>query len=368
MKKIAFFLIVLFMSCRYRELQNPFSEVERSVKLANDKGLLLPNPFEIDEAIQKDVLKAVNNEDPPYMRLRKALRYLHDNGFLNFEYDMSATLTAQEAFEKKRGNCLSHTGLFIALCRHLDVPVYFVYVSEALDFEERDGSYVVSSHIATGFADGSKTTVVDFNSERDNFRIYEKIDDRSAYCLFYNNLAVDKLMQGDYAGAEKILVFLLDLRPDLKEVQNNMGVLLMKTGRYEEALQLYLGMRASSQNYQPALHNGLLVAKRLQQKSAEDFFAADLREISDKDPLLLYQKGIELEKTGNFSDAAACLRKALGYQPRNAFLYAVLARVYIENKDEPKAKAAYQRAKTLAPRLSILDELVKDYPKFLIPQ
>jgi tetratricopeptide (TPR) repeat protein len=367
MKKIAFLLIVLFMSCQYRELQDPFSEVDKSAKLAGEKGLLLPNPFEIDEAVQKDVRKVINNEDLPYMRLKKALRYLHVNGFLNFEYDMSATLTAQEAFEKRRGNCLSHTGLFVALCRHLSVPVYFVYVSEALDFEERDGSYVVSSHIATGFADGAKTTVVDFNSERDNFRIYEKIDDTTAYCFFYNNLAVEKLMKGDYDGAQKILAFLLELKPDLKEIQNNMGVLLMKTGKYEEALSLYERMRASSQNYQPALHNGLLVSRRLKRKSAEDFFAADLKEISEKDPLLLCQKAIELEKAGSFSEAAACLRKALGYQPRNAFLYAVLARTYLETKDDPKAKAAYQRAKTLAPHLPILDELAEEYPVLVRP-
>lgn len=367
MKRLALLFLVLFLSCQHIELKDPFSEVDRSVRLAGEKGLLLPNPFQIDDAIKQDVVKLINPEDLPYMRLRKVLKYLHDNGFLNFEYDMSATLTAQDAFDKKRGNCLSHTGLFVALARQLQVPVYFVYVSEALDFEERDGSYVVSSHIATGFQDGPKTTVVDFNSERENFRIYEKIDDRSAYCLFYNNLAVDKIMKREYDEARKILVFLLELKPELKEVRNNMGVLLMKTGKYEEALNLYQDMRLTSQNYQPALHNGLLAAKRLQRKSVEESFSASMKEISEKDPLILYQKAIEMEKSGNFSEAVNYLRKALGYQPRNAFLYAVMARIYLESKDEIKARAAFQRAKSLAPRLPILEELSDENPVLLRP-
>jgi len=367
MKKIALLLLVFLLSCQHVAPRDPFSEVNRSVKAASEKGLQLPNPFALDDTIKNDVEKLIRSEDMPHVRLRKALRYLHDNGFLKFEYDMSATLTAQEAFEKKRGNCLSHTGLFVALSRQLKLPTYFVYVSEALDFEERDGSYVVSSHIATGFQDGPKTTVVDFNSERENFRIYEKIDDRSAYCLFYNNVAVEKMINRDYAEAEKILAFLIYLKPELREVRNNMGVLLMKTGRYQEALDLYRDKRFFSQNYQPALHNGLLAAQRLKNSEAEDAFQASLKALADKDPLLLYQRAIELEKAGNYSEAVVCLRKAIGLQSRNAFLYSVLTRLYLEDNDEARAKAAYLRAKSLAPNLSILAELAARYPVLLKP-
>lgn len=367
MKRFFLLAIVFLLGCQHLELKDPFSEVDRSVKLAGEKGLNLPNPFAIDDRIKNDLDRLIRPEDMPHVRLRKVLKYLHDNGFLNFEYDMSATLTAQEAFDKKRGNCLSHTGLFVALSRQLKVPTYFVYVSEALDFEEREGSYVVSSHIATGFEDGPKTTVVDFNNERENFRIYEKIDDRSAYCLFYNNVAVEKILKGEYDEARRILSFLIELRPELKEVKNNLGVLLMKTGKYEEALDLYMDMRTANQNYQPALHNGLLAARRLHKNPAEESFLSSLKEISDKDPLLLYQKALDLEKTGKYEDSIGYLRKALGYQPRNAFLYGVMARVYVESNDLQRAKAAYQRARTLAPHLSILEDLLTEYPHLATP-
>ena len=367
MKRFFLLAMVFLLACQHLELKDPFSEVDRSVKLAGEKGLNLPNPFALDERIKNDLDKLIRPEDMPHVRLRKVLKYLHDNGFLNFEYDMSATLTAQEAFDKKRGNCLSHTGLFVALSRQLKVPTYFVYVSEALDFEERDGSYVVSSHIATGFEDGPKTTVVDFNNERENFRIYEKIDDRSAYCLFYNNVAVDKILKGEYEEARRILRFLVELKPELKEVRNNLGVLLMKTGKYEDALSLYHDMRTANQNYQPALHNGLLAAQRLRRKPAEDVFKTSLKEISDKDPLLLYQKALDLEENGKYEESVAFIRKALGYQPRNAFLYAVMARVYMENNDLQRAKVAYQRARTLAPHLAMLEDLSAEYPQIITP-
>lgn len=364
MNKKVFYLsiFILFFSCVYNNRQDPYIEIKKVVALAEQKGLNLPNPFEIDDSIKTEINKSISSEDPPNLRFRKILRYLYVNGFLNFDYDINSTLNAQETFQKKRGNCLSYTGLFVALARHLKVPVNFAYLSEIVDFEEREGSYVVSSHIAAEFNDGHKTVLVDFNRQNEDFKLYERIDDKTAYCLFYNNIAVSKISEGYFEEGERILNFLLEVKPFQKELLNNKGVLLIKRGKYEQALSFYNNMLLSGIIYQPALHNGLLVAQILKKKDYIDIFTKELKEFSENDPLILYQKAVTFANENNYKEAITTLKKAISEQPRNAFLHATLAVFYLKNGDFPKAKQAFQRAKKLSPHLSIIKEIEKMYP------
>ncbi|MFB3852021.1 MAG: tetratricopeptide repeat protein [Acidobacteriota bacterium] len=364
MKKKLFFLTIglFLLSCVYQNHQEPFSEITKLVASAEQKGLSLPNPFEIDDSIKSEIAKTISAEDPPHLRFRKVLRYLYANGFLNFDYDINSTLSAQETFEKKRGNCLSYTGLFVSLARNLNVPVNFAYLSEIVDFEEKEGSYVVSSHIAAEFNDGHRTILVDFNRQREDFKLYERIDDQTAYCLFYNNLAVSKITNGELAEAEKILDFLLEIKPFQKEILNNKGVLLIKMGKYEEALSFFNNMRLSGILYQPSLSNGLLVSQILKRKDFAEQFSKELKEFSENDPLILYQKAIDYANENNFKDAIASLKKAIAEQPRNAFLHATLSVLYIKNGEFQKAKQEFRKAKRFSPNLPILEEILKSYP------
>ncbi len=364
MKRWAFYssICLLLFSCVYNNREEPFQEVEKIVASAGQKGMNLPNPFEIDDSIKREIEKNMAFEEPPHLRFRQILRYLYANGFLNFDYDINSTTNAQETFEKKRGNCLSYTGLFVALARYMNVPVNFAYLSEIVDFEEKEGSYVVSSHIAAEFNDKQKTILVDFNRQRENFKLYERIDDKTAYCLFYNNIAVSKITEGKLEEAEKILNFLLEIKPFQKEILNNKGVLLIKKGKYEEALYFYKNMVVSGIVYQPSLSNGLLVANILKRNNDIEEFTKELKEFSEKDPLLLYQQAVDLAREQNFKGAIAELKKAIAEQPRNAFLQATLAVFYFKNGELQKAKKAFQRAKKISPDLSIIKEIEKMYP------
>lgn len=364
-KQLKFAVLAVFLSVALFA-QSGFPDVTKTVLQARDRGLDLLNPFEVSASTSAEVERLINFTDSPYLRLRKIQRFLNDNGFLSFEYDISATLTAEDTFLQKRGNCLSYTGLFIALNRRVKVPVYFVYDSDALDFEEQGCCYVVSSHIATGFREGPRIAVVDFNHERKSFMVYDRIDDQTAYCYFYNNYAVGRILTGKYEEAEKILSFLLELRPNLKEVQNNMGVLLMKTGRTADALRLYEKMREVQLPYQPAIHNGLLCARILKDKGMEKQFLETLRTVSRNDALKLYQNAMELEMNGRLDEAIKSIRKAVSTQPRNAFLHATLALLYFKSGDIEKGKKSFRRARSLAPHLMILDELLQKYPQFIM--
>lgn len=361
-----FFVLIFFLlACVVHNNFPLFPEIKRASDLANKRGLPLANPFEIGEDVKKEVASKINQNQIQYLRLKEIFDFLCQNDRVNFNYNLQENLTSQETYEKRKGNCISYTGLFVSIARELRIPVYFAHLNDIVDFEEKDGSYIASSHIAAGFNDGERTLLVDFlrEKERENYQFYEKIDDLTAYCLFYNNVAVVDILEGKYEEAQKILDFLLSLKPSLNELLNNRGVLYLKKGEYEKALQMFDKIRLKKIGYQPAFHNGLLTSKILKNEFYERLFAEELKKYSNNDPVLLYERSMELAKQGKLAEAINLIKKAISEKPRSAFLYASLSVLYVKNGDLIKAKDLFKKAQKISPNLYLLGDIVAEYPQ-----
>jgi pentatricopeptide repeat protein len=359
------FFIFVFLSCAVKHNFSPFLEIEKASELAKKRGLPLANPFEISENVRKEVSSNINQNQPQFLRVKEIFDFLCQNERVNFNFNLQENLTAQETYDKKKGNCISYTGLFVSIARKLNIPVYFAHLNNIVDFEEKDGSYIASSHIAAGFRDGERTLLIDFlrPQERENYQFYEKIDDLTAYCLFYNNVAVEYILEEKYEDAQQILDFLLSLKPSLNELLNNRGVLYLKKGEYEKALQIFDKMRLKKMGYQPALHNGLLTSKILKNKSYEQIFTEELQKYENNDPLLLYERSMELAKQGKIEEAINLIKKAISEKPQNAFLYASLSVLYLQSGDLVLARDFFKKAQDISPNLYILGDIVAEYPK-----
>ncbi len=149
----------------------------------------------------------------------------------------------------------------------------------------------------------------------------------------------------------------------MKEVLNNKGVLYLKKGEYAAAIKIFDRMRLEKMNYQPALHNGLLAAKILKNHYYEEIFEKELKEYASNDPIILYEKSIDLARQGKYKEAIDLIKKAITQKPQSAFLYATLSVLYIKNGNLDKARETFRRAKRMAPNLFLLDEIVKEYPQ-----
>ena len=58
-------------------------------------------------------------------RLEEIADLFRENGDLAMRYRVDATLSASQAFEQRKGNCLTYTHLFIAIARYLDMRVRY---------------------------------------------------------------------------------------------------------------------------------------------------------------------------------------------------------------------------------------------------
>jgi len=88
------------------------------------------------------------------------------------------------------------------------------------------------------------------------FNKLKKLTDLEAAGLFYNNIGCRFLLQKDYGYAEFILCFAEQLYPDSPMIKNNLGVLYLKLGEFDKALNYFLkGINLDSHSNRSLISN-----------------------------------------------------------------------------------------------------------------
>jgi tetratricopeptide (TPR) repeat protein len=310
----------------------------------------------VDPTIASEVEAAVGSAGTPTDRMRRLTRYLNDRGF---DYQANRSLTANEAFGARQGDCMAYTNLYLGLARNLRVPAFFVHISEARNYYEKDGMYFVSSHMAVGCALQQYTVIVDFTEQKSEYALalYDAVDDATAAGLFYNNVAVDHLLAGDLVYSERLLAYLLQTLPHLKEAQNNLAVILMRQGRFPEALVVLQDAITRHPEYQPLYTNAVQAARGSGQRELAEQLEAQGERFLKRDPFFIFNQGIALYERKDFDGARAEFHKVLAHQPKSPMLFAWIARVELSAGRVPDGVRSFERAQALAPFLPMLKAL-----------
>lgn len=337
------------------------------LQAARSRGLRVEDPLTIEPSALKDAADAVGRFGDPFERLRRLVNYLNDTRTLGFQYAPNLSLTASQAFRVRKGDCIAYTNLFIAISRYLGLPTYYVHVSEVLSHYEHRGLFFTSSHVAVGYGTGPSAVVIDFTKSTSDWKlaIYRAVDDATAAALYYNNLAVDAMMSGRLDDAEKMLRFLIEQKPEVEETYNNLGVLLNRRARYQEALSvLQRGMKAFPA-YKPLYTNGLVAARGAKRSDLEKNFEQRGHEIEDRNPYFLFARGMSLFHQGDLIAAAEELERAAGLKPDSAAIFAWLARVWLTAGRVEEGREAADEVRKLAPGSPLLRELEAEFPDLL---
>ena len=374
---VAVTALLTLAACAPKPAGGPKVDLTQLLSEAHAEGLNLENPFTLDPAIEAEVEHNIGFVGTPVDRMRRIIRYLNDKGYINFRYESGMTLTAREAFHARRGDCMAYTNLFLGIARHLRVPVYFVHVSEARSYYERDGLFFVSSHMAVGYGMDQRsmkettvkvspyTAVVDFTQETTGLGLvlYEALDDATAVALYYNNVAVDDLIAGDFDKAEKIFRFLLSRIPENKEIANNLAVLYLRQGRYQEALRVLLDAIGRHPDYQPLYTNAVQAARGSHEPELAKELDSRGKRLTSKDPFFFFNRGVLKMEQKDCPGAVEEFKASLRNAPRNPFLYAWLAKAHLCANQVREGLLAFEEAQRLAPNNPMLNQLRKEFPE-----
>ncbi|MCP5049126.1 MAG: tetratricopeptide repeat protein [bacterium] len=300
-------------------------------------GEFLAVSDEMTQFMDKHLTGVTNRKD----RLQKLIDSIYDRTLLDFEYSESITSTARETFKNRRGNCLSYTGMFIAMVRYAGLPARFQEVYDYSTWTKRENLVVFNRHInAVVFVDGKKMEV-DFstNSDKDKFlRRSRLVSDDRAHAHFYNNLGAEALMAKDYTDAESLFNRAIAWDKTFSPTWNNLGLLFRQTGRLGLAEKSYLKAMSLDKNDVSARANLFRLFKTRGEIDKAVKIRQSIERVYDRNPFYHFNLGQEAYKNRRFRLAIKHFRRAIKRKSGERLFYSRMAAAYDKLGNDKAAK------------------------------
>jgi len=316
----------------------------------------------MDKFLERYVLKYSN----PQTRLEMLLTAIIKSGVLGFEYDDSKTKTASEAFESRRGNCVSFSNLMIALARRAGLDAHYQEVFIRPDWSDfEDDTVFLYKHVNVVIKSGDDSWVIDVSgldiSPTDRRKI---IDDSYAKALYLNNIAVESLLENDLPTAYAYMRKAIDIDGDVTDSWVNLGVLYGRNNQLDDAAFAFNRALQIDPHEHSALSN--LYEVYIAQEKNESAAALESRVEKHRrsNPYYLLRLSDEALEKKQYKESISLLRKAILKKDNDHKLHFALARTQYLSGKLAEAESSLMRARELAPKSLVayydqpLDELL----------
>ena len=284
-------------------------------------------------------------------RVQRLLDFMIADDGLALRYREQPTLGLDEAYATRQVNCLSFTLMFVAMARLQGLEAFAQATEQALAVEVVGDTLFRATHVNAGvLIDGREYTVdVGWRAVLAGHPP-RRIGDAQAVALLRNNEAVERLLQGDVAGATPLIASALALDPASAMIWNNAGVIHGRAGRHEAAEQAYLRALALRRNHLGALTNLVLLYRTRGSEAQRKTFEARLERAQDQDAFTQFLLARKLAETGAYDDAVKRYRRAIRLMPDEPAFHHGLAETYRLQGRESAAARSRQRAENLESR------------------
>jgi Flp pilus assembly protein TadD len=298
------------------------------------------------EWVRTEVPRTKNDEMQLYWLLQEVLSRKDPE----IRYVPGYTGTAEEVFASGEANCLAFTQLFIGMARELDLPVYFLRVSDLQSFEREGDLIVASVHITAAFGPAVSRRIIDFAERPVNtYRWVEPISDLTAVALYYSNRGAEELREGNNGAGRELLLTATRLDPELAEAWVNLGVAERRLGNlagaeaaYRRALEVDSSTVTAYQNLAGLLRH------RGRAAEAEELLALTDRS-GNRNPFSYLALGDLALRQGRVDEAQRFFRRAVRLDPTMAESHAALGDCALRAGHRREAEKFLRKAEKLDP-------------------
>lgn len=310
-------------------------------------------------AIDSEITALLDKRIRPIRSKAEKTIALHDLLFgedeLNIRYDFKATHSAQQTFDRRSGNCISHAALYVAAARYLGLNAWFQSVGVPPTWEKQNNFYVVPGHLNVVVnLPGFKRATVEFvaTSFYSPRKVkLEKISDIQVLSEFYNNLGADALEQNEFVLAQTYFEKALQIWDHSVAAWSNLGVSQRLRGNADAAEQAYKKGLSIDKRNMTLLNNLYALYRYTGETHKADEFYDQVERYSKKNPYnLLKLSNIDLDN-GNYSSAIRALKKAIKIKNNEPDFHHALAKVYYKSGDFKEVIAELKKAESLADSL-----------------
>ncbi|MFV0277242.1 MAG: transglutaminase domain-containing protein [Parahaliea sp.] len=285
-------------------------------------------------AVNDDMRAFVRQHVPPGLGDRRKVELLLaailDDG-LRLSYNNFKTYTAQEAFRRREGNCMSFTNLFVALAREAGVKARFQEVEVPPTWAAQGDTWMFNLHINALVDLSGHQQVVDFNLEDyDTAFRRHVLSDREALARYYNNMGVHWMAEDDPGRALDSFRKAIALRPATGYFWTNLGTLYRRIGAGEAAESAYL--QAIKIGRDSTAHSNLArYYEHRGQPELARYHRDQVELFRGRNPYYLLQRAEAAYAEADYDQAERLLRNALQRSDsRDHAFYRLLGLVYLQ--------------------------------------
>lgn len=246
---------------------------------------------------------------------------LYTKGRLQLDYDAEVTRTAAEAFDARRGNCMSLVLMTAAFARHLNLPVRFNSVFLEESWTRSNGIFFVAGHVnislarplstqsRTIFGDPELLTIDFLPPDQIRGHRGRVVDESTILAMFANNRAAEALTVGKVDEAYWWARAAIQTDARWLSAYNTLAVLYRRKGmmdRAEATLRLVLDREPLNTQ---AMSNLVLVLSEVGRQKEAEIYANQLAQIQPVPPYKFFDEGLAAMKQGEFAAARQLFRK-----------------------------------------------------------
>ena len=333
LKKSCYFILVacVLNGCRFIDIDFEGDRVLLA-RVMEQKVDRYPeiDPLQINQEIRVLVDKAVQDEDENEGRLRKLLLLLYGSDGLALRYAPEVTHTAIESFAARQGNCLSVMNLFVAMARYAGIDANFQTVKVRPNWDRRGNLVVLSQHInATGRFGPHRSYVSDFTPEVSLQQFTSTtLTDAQARSLYFTNIGVEALIEGNSEEALDFLKNALFLDPDSSVAWNNIGAIYSDLGNSELTEFSYKMSVLKDSNSMSAIGNLAKFYRKNGQLARAKQYDRAIERFNETNPYFFYAQGSAALSDDDFVLAEELFLKAVSLMRFEPVFYQALSRLY----------------------------------------
>jgi Tfp pilus assembly protein PilF len=270
--------------------------------------------FTASEAMRRYVAEEIGEIPGARDRQRALLAALRDRGGLRLEYDADYTRNAAQAFEARRGNCLSLVIMTAALAREMGLAVSFNALLVEESWSRQGDTYFSTGHVnitlgnrppKTGsrIDDGERLTV-DFLPPADLRGVrWREIEESTVLAMYMNNRAAESLVAGSVDDAYWFVREAIAFDRGFLPAWNTLGVVYRRAGHLAHAERVLAGAlerNPRNTSVMTNLANVLAAQGRAQEAQALE---ARMAQLEPEPPFAFFDRGLVAMRAGDYATA-----------------------------------------------------------------
>lgn len=256
-------------------------------------------------------------------------RWLMDPDGHNLVYDLDANLMPTQAFEQRRGNCLSFTLLMVELASELDIELKVNQVDlPEMWGQDSQNDLVFYRHVNAVFESLRSTQVFDLAMEEYKRGFPQRlISKREATALLFSNIGIEELKNGNTTSAIHYLRLAASTYPTNPDMWINLGAIYKHIGKLDIAEKIYLQAFAISDKDSLAASNLERLYRRQGRNTLADQYQKLASNARERNPYVHYQNAERAYQEKNYRRASKLVKRAIRLHKEDPDFYELSSRI-----------------------------------------